>query len=134
MRGKFGETILVASSRDDKQALLEKYFGGLFSDTTSFEDLPSWIYAVWDEIELAKFRRIDGYLLREALNEMSKGKSWNEEEMVVAEMLFLLSEDVFDLIAMIFKDQAMLFFGGVAKVTKAARLPRPQLKIRPGCL
>ena len=63
------------------------------------------MYAVWDEKELQKCRRIDGYTLRETLKEIGKGRSCNEEDMVVAQMLFLLSEDVFDLIAEFLKDR-----------------------------
>ena len=38
---------------------------------------------------------------------MRGGKSCSEEDMVVAEMLFLLSEEVLDLLAELFKDRLM---------------------------
>ena len=92
---------------EDKAEILGNFFRHLFGDANSSRTVPSWIYTVWSHEELSKFRRIDGYLLRECLNAMRGGKSCSEEDMVVAEMLFLLSEEVLDLLAELLKDRLM---------------------------
>lgn len=78
----------MAEKEEDKAEFWGIFFGLLFGDANSLRTVPSWIYTVWSHAELLKFRRIDGYLFRECLKTMRRGKGCSEEDMVVAECYF----------------------------------------------
>jgi len=73
----------------------------LFLDPSG-EDLPNWIFKCWRWNDLESFRRIDCAFLKEIVLGMAAGKTC-ADDLVVAEMLHQLDDDVLDVLASMFQ-------------------------------
>ena len=66
------------------------------------DEVPNWIWENWDPKVLDEFPLLDRDLLRIALLRMARGKTCAEDK-IVAEMLFCLSDEALDVIALSFR-------------------------------
>ncbi len=90
----------VSFDPDYKGALLTEFYTNLFKATETQEVLPSWVRlgGRFKDSDLQGMPRIDGSLIRRAINLFNNNKSCAEDN-VVSVMLRVLDEDVLDLIA-----------------------------------
>ncbi len=84
----------------EKSALLSELYGKLFKATDMQANLPKWVdlERKFRREDLNELPRIDGPLLRKAINLFKNNKSCAEDK-VVAEMLSALDEDLLETIA-----------------------------------
>ena len=78
-----------------------QYYSDLFADPLA-EAVPSWIFNRWDWADLHYFRDVDGAFLKEVVFCMASGKTCSDD-LVVAEMLQELDDDLFGVLANMFK-------------------------------
>ena len=65
-------------------------------------ELPYWVWRRWSGRDLESLPSLDGTLLKQAAFQMQRGKSC-ASDMLVAEMLFQLDDDVWEAIAQTFR-------------------------------
>ena len=93
-------TIIYDTPEDICKHTLETYTA-LFLDPSG-EDLPNWIYKRWKWVDLDAFREINGAFLKEIILGMAAGKTC-ASDLVVAEMLQQLDDDLLDVLAVMFR-------------------------------
>lgn len=74
-----------------------------YGDEASSLALPHWVNKRFSRNDLKGIGRIDGSLIRTVLKRLASGKTCSKQDMVVAEMLVDLPEDVCDILAGIFE-------------------------------
>ena len=91
---------VLSFDTDYKAKLLTQFYTDLFTATEVQRTLPKWVRLedYFNERDLEGMPRIDGLLLRKAINLFANNKSCAEDG-VVAEMLSVLSEDVLETLA-----------------------------------
>ena len=72
-------------------------YSELFRDPSG-EQIPDWIFQRWSWKDLADFRDIDGAFMKDIIMGMTTGKTCSSD-LVVAEMLQQLDDDVLDCVA-----------------------------------
>ena len=84
---------------------ITRFFHGLFAAES--DEMPDWIYRTWNVTESNSLLQIlDCHLLRNVVNDLVKGKTC-AEDMVVAEMLQHLDDDILTVLADIFKERLL---------------------------
>ena len=83
---------------------MTQLYGDLFRASDCQSELPQWVRLEdqFNKKDLEGMPRIDGSLVRRAINLFAKGKSCAEDH-VVSEMLTILDEDVIDMMAEAFE-------------------------------
>jgi hypothetical protein len=94
----------VSFDPEYKSGLLTEFYANLFKATEIQDVWPTWVRLddKFKDSDLQGMPRIDGSLIRKAINLFKNNKSCAEDN-VVSEMLRVLDEDVLDLIADAFK-------------------------------
>ena len=91
---------MISFDTATKGELLTQFYTSLFTATEVQSTLPQWVRLEdsFTERDLEGMPRIDGLLLRKAINLFANNKSCADDG-VVAEMLSVLSEDVLETLA-----------------------------------
>ena len=75
----------------------ELYYNNLFNGDDD-EGVPDWVWRRWSRTDLQGMEEINGTMIKELIFELSSGKTCGKD-LIVAEMLFQLDEDVIEEIA-----------------------------------
>ncbi len=84
-----------------------KFYRDLYGDPDSYNELPAWIWQRFSPSSLSTLPRLDGYLVRKGLNRLASGKTCSKFDMVVAEMLSDLPDELLDLLADVYRYRIM---------------------------
>jgi len=98
----------ISFDMDFKSDLLTEFYTDLFKASEVQSALPQWVRLEdqFNERDLEGMPRIDGLLLRKAINLFANNKSCADDG-VVAEMLSVLSEDVLETLAEAFINRVL---------------------------
>ena len=106
--------LVIDGPHDEKQTVdhpvemgeqLSRFFHDLFSDPYD-QHLPDWINKSWSVEALDALPALDGNLVRFALSLFKKGKTC-AEDLLVAEMLLGLDDDIMELLACVFRERLL---------------------------
>eukprot|EP00973_Karenia_brevis_P057264 7966879-Karenia_brevis.AAC.1 len=82
--------------------MVHDFYHQLYSDSVEDSHLPSWVHQNFSRSSLKELPQIDGHLVRTLITRLADGKTCSQEDMVVAEMLKALPDEVTDMLAEIF--------------------------------
>ncbi len=96
------------TDKEELQALATKYYENLYVDTSSPSSsskvVPSWIARKWTSEECEPWLKyVTPYRLRTLVMRLKTGKTCSRDDMITAEMIQELPEEVFDDISELFK-------------------------------
>ena len=82
---------------------VKNFYDDCYGDPSSYAELPSWIWGRFAPSALSGLPRLDGYLIRTTLQRLPTGKTCSKYDIVVAEMIFSMPEELADMLAEIFR-------------------------------